>query len=373
MKRIPTRYSLLFLCLLSVLSLTLLLSSCGLGSLTDGYQEDEGANTVLSPVTDSQAPMPTTGTEAPPTTTAAPASTAATTTPAVTIPPAPILYFNPLSGLPCDSRASSARPLAFCTKEAAGSFISAADLVIEAPTESGNTRLLLLGTAHAEQFPSISIASVRPYMAALANDFFAVSIYRGTSDRERESAALLYDTIDLKEKEAKTVEELRTLLTASGIQTGIAGSIALPYRLTPVGESTVPTSAPSTYVSVGFSQDAATSFTYDPLSRCYTMRSSRALKQDGAELPSFANLMILFHDATERVTKDGAELVLDTNSGGSGYYVSCGQVMQILWRRDPSTSSLLITDTDGIPLTVNRGKTYVGMTSFAYRDGMILN
>ena len=168
-------------------------------------------------------------------------------------------------------------------------------------------------------------------------------------------------------------EALYDLLTEKGIQTGIAGSIALPYRFTAIGESTVPTAAPSTYASVNFSEAAATSFTYDHLTRCYTMRSCKAMEADTAPLPSFANLLILFHDATERVTKDGCELSLDTNSGGSGYYISAGNMMPILWRRDPETSSLILTDSDGERLTVNRGKTYVGMTSFAFKDRMILN
>lgn len=375
MKRIPTRYPLLLFCLLSLFLLTVLLSACGLSPLTDGYEEDEGANTVISPVTDppGEAPHTTTVTEPPVTATTAPVSTAAPTTPPVTTSPAPILYFNPLSGLPCDGQASSARPLAFCIKEAAGNFISTADVVIEAPTEATATRLMLLGTSHTEIFTALTIASARPYMAALANDFFAVSIFRGTSDRDRESATLLYDTVDLTETATNTPEELRDVLTSNGIQTGIAGSIALPYRFAAVGESIIPSTAPSTYVSVSFSQGATSSFTYDPLTRCYTMRSCKAMLQDSTELPSFANLLILFHDATERVTKDGTELVLDTGSGGSGYYVSGGQMMPILWRRDPATSSLILTDGDGVPLTVNRGKTYVAMTSFAYREGMVLN
>ena len=376
MKKIPTHHPLLFFCVLSLFLLLLFLSSCGLGSLSDAYSETEGADTVLATVGD------TTGTPLPPsssvitpdTTATAPTTSAATALPPVTTGGAPALYFNPLSGLPCEGKASTARPLAFCIKEAAGSIISTADIVIEAPTEAQSTRLMLLGTSHGYTLPALTISSVRPYIATLANDFFAVSIYRATTDRDRESAEFLYDTVDISGQEKPPDETaLREILKEKQIQTEIAGSIALPYRLSAVGEGVVPSEAPSTYVAVSFSETATTTFTYDPLTRCYTMRSCKAMTADSTGLPSFANLLILFHDSTERVTKDGSELILDTDSGGNGYYVSAGQMMRIFWQRDAETSSLILTDAEGVPLTVNRGKTYVAMTSFAYRESAILN
>ena len=47
--------------------------------------------------------------------------------------------------------------------------------------------------------------------------------------------------------------------------------------------------------------------------------------------------------------------------------------MPILWRRDAETSRLILTDENNVPLKINRGKTYIGMTTFAERNKLILN
>ena len=353
----------------------ILLASCEMQSLVDGWRGDE-ANTVYQPLDTSATPTVTTSTpittEAatttePPTTTAPPVTT---TVPPVTTAP-PVIYYSPLSGLPCSQAASVARPLAFCVRTASGAVIGECDAVIEAPTETSSTRLLLLKCNGYSLFDRLECHSIRPYMVAVANDLFALSIYRGTSDTGKESTPFIYDTLDLSLGSVAASGSLQNAL--GGYQTTVAGSISLPYSLAPVGKTVTPTDQVSTYVSVPFDASAASTFTYDALTKSYTMRSGAALSTEEATFPAFKNLLILFFDSTRRVTKDGTELTLDTVNGGSGYYLSEGGLMTVLWRRDPETSNLIMTDTDGIPLTVNRGRTYIAMTTFEYRDALILN
>ena len=344
------------------LMLLCLLASCELQSLAPGRETTNDANTVYQPIeVTTTDPGETTTIQQ--TTTAPPTTTTA----------APIAYFNPLTGLPCEGPASSYRPIAFTVNEASGAQIAAADLVIEAPTEAEATRLSLLGTAHTDIVADIRIASTRPYLAALANDLFAISVYHGTSDRDEESTAFLYDTIDTKINPIEgTASALKDTIAAVGYQQTIAGSIALPYTLEKIGSTVKPQKLVSTYISIPFSDTTASAFTYDTLANAYTMRTCTALLQDGT-LPTFTNIIILFYDATLRVSKDGSTLTLDTDLGGSGYYVTHGGAMPILWRRDTETSRLIITDENDIPLTINRGKTYIGMTTFAQRNRLILN
>jgi hypothetical protein len=258
-------------------------------------------------------------------------------------------------------------------KAATPSEISAADLVIEAPTEGSTTRLSLIGTSHAELFENLTPASTRPYLAALSHDFFGISVYRGTSDNGYSSTALLYDTLDLSVTEIeRNKAALLTALRDAGYQTQTVGAITLPYHLASLGETVTPAGNAASYAAISFGS-GITTFTFDAVRNLYTMRSSAALAPDGGTLPAFSNLLILFHDATRRITKDGIELTLDTELGGYGYYLSAGHAMPILWRRDPATSSLRITDGDGVPLTVNRGKTYIGMTTYEHREDLILN
>ena len=354
-------FFLLFLCALS---------SCELQSLTNPQGTTTDSNTVLKPLE-----VTTTGIENPSLTEAT--TTQATTAQTTTMPPtttaAPILYFNPLTGLPCEGAMSSKRPIALSVKEATGEQIGMADIVAEAPTEAAATRLALIGNSHTAILSSVTLASTRPYLAALANDLFAISVYHGTSDTGKLSTSFLYDTIDTKITPIEsTSDALMHTIAASGYQQSIAGNIALPYTISGIGETVKPNKLSSTYISVPYSDTAVTTFTYDALAKSYTMRTCTALS-GGAALPTFSNILILFHDATLRVTKDGNELTLDTDIGGSGYYISQGGVMPITWRRDTATSRLILADEYNIPLKINRGKTYIGMTTFAYREKLILN
>ena len=363
-------HSFLLFFALAAISVVLLVS-CELGSLVQSPADTKVTDTVYKPIEDTTTAITTAadGTAPPVITTQSPLTTAPAV--ATTAPPA---HYHPLTGLLCPSEAATARPIAFCVKEATSAEISAADLVIEAPTEGSTTRLSLIGTGHTALVRSITPASTRPYLAAMTHDFFGISVYRGTSDNGYESTELLYDTLDLSVKDVEATEAaLLAALKQAGYQMETVGSIALPYRLPPLTESITPKGNGASYASVTFGSGAVSTFTFDAARNTYTMRSSAALEPDGGALPVFSNLLILFHDATRRITKDGVELTLDTELGGYGYYLSAGHAMPILWRRDPATSSLRITDGDGALLTVNRGKTYIGMTTYEHREDLILN
>ncbi len=368
----PLPYKTVFACL-STLLLLVLLASCEMQSIVGNWRND-GADTVyhsLEVTTTLQATTTEPPVTDPPVTEAPPPVT--TAPPPVTEPPEETAYL-PLIGLPCSPSVAALRPLSFCTRSAAGAVIAAADLVIEAPTEASSTRLLLMKSGGLSLFEDCEIASIRPYMAALSHDFFGLSVYRGTSDIGRESASFLYETVDLSLVSVKEeAAALDAAIQEAGHQTVISGTIALPYTLCDIGKTTTPTEATSTYVSIPYNSTAATAFTYDPLAKSYTMRSGPALREGSTALPAFKNLLILFFDSTRRVGRDGVELTLDTELGGTGYYVTEGGVVSVFWRRDPVTSGLCITDTDGVAITVNRGKTYLGMTTYEHRDRLILN
>ncbi len=371
MKKTPTRTHSFLLLLALAFIIVVLLVSCELGSLVQSPEDTKVTDTVYKPIDEVTTAAATTaeGTASPATTSLPPPVTA---TPSVTT--AASTSYHPLTGLPCLPQEATARPIAFCVKRASAAEIAETDLVIEAPTEGSTTRLSLIGTAHASLFGNLTVASTRPYLAALTHDFFGISIHRGTSDNGYVGTDLLYDTIDLSVNELEKSETaLRAAIKAAGHQTETVGSISLPYQHSPLGETLIPDGSAASYASIPFGSGAVTTFTYDAARNAYTMRSCTAMEADGGTLPSFSSLLILFHDATRRITKDGTVLTLDTELGGYGYYLSAGHAMPILWQRDPATSSLRITDGDGIPLTVNRGKTYIGMTTYEHREDLILN
>lgn len=357
----------LFLCLFLALVLTLSLSlgSCDFGSLVPGTTE--GEKTVFQPIDGTTAPQ-TTQNPVGDTSALTTAPPAATTTPPVTTAPPP--GYHPLTGLEVSYAATVTRPLAFCVTGASASAIRSADVVVEALTEGASTRLSLIGTDHRGLFNSLTVTSTRPHLAALTHDFYGISVYRGTTDNGHPSVDFLYDTLDLT---GLTAVNLDTLLAEKKYETAIpGGSLVLPYAFAPLGSLIHPGKTPCTYAFVPFGGGSGTSFTYDAVKQAYTLRSGAALLPSNDSLPTFTNVLVLFHDATERVTKDGKELTLDTASQGTGFYMTAGGVMPILWHRT-GTSALRITDEGGTQLTVNRGKTYIAMTTYAYRDLLLLN
>jgi hypothetical protein len=62
---------------------------------------------------------------------------------------------------------------------------------------------------------------------------------------------------------------------------------------------------------------------------------------------------------------------LNTESGGSGQYVSNGTCLDILWSRNDS-GALQITDLNGDPVLMNRGKTYIGLLDLANQDSLLI-
>lgn len=364
----PNRTTLFFLiaALFSVLLISVSLSSCEFNSIVDSM--GSGANDVFLPLTENTttAPVSIVTTTVPTTTATEPPIT--TTLPPV-ITTAPPIYYNPLSALPCDKTSSLTRPIGLCVNEEGFWRAPLSDLVIEAPTAENGQRYLLLNTDTACMENAPSLSSIRPHLAALSHDFFGISVYRGTSDNGRPATTFLYDTIDTSLLTDKMT--LSEKYQAADFQKNVATAIRLPYDFSSVGNTVSLSGTPSYYVSVPFYGGATTAFSYDALSGVYTLRKAQA--PEGAIPPSFTNLFILFFDSTVTSAKDGTVLTLDTASEGEGYYISKGMAAKILWKRDSVTSNLSFTLENGERLTVNRGRSYIGMTDFAAKRSLILN
>ena len=73
---------------------------------------------------------------------------------------------------------------------------------------------------------------------------------------------------------------------------------------------------------------------------------------------SFANVFVLFSNATTYEKSNGTELVMDTTSGGAGYYISRGYMTEIRWSVDEN-GALEFKTLKGEKLTVNKGNAYI--------------
>ena len=68
-------------------------------------------------------------------------------------------------------------------------------------------------------------------------------------------------------------------------------------------------------------------------------------------------------DRTDRYTvgKKGVTYVNYALSGGSGYLVSQGEYKTVKW--DMTSGKLVLTDAEGKPIKLNKGRTYIGLSS----------
>ena len=72
----------------------------------------------------------------------------------------------------------------------------------------------------------------------------------------------------------------------------------------------------------------------------------------------FSNIFILFANATTYENSSGSQMVIDTTSGGKGYYVSNGKLMEFNWTVGKN-GALEFKNLMGETLEINRGNSYI--------------
>ncbi len=123
-------------------------------------------------------------------------------------------------------------------------------------------------------------------------------------------------------------------------------------------------------VQVNTSTSWRTSFTYDATTGLYTKHRKEATTEvhkayDGDPI-QVSNVIVMYD---ERFQEDNEHISFTLNSG-EGLLVTGGTSRPIKWTR--TNSQLTFTETDGTPLTVATGKTYVLLTSTALASKTVL-
>ena len=290
-------------------------------------------------------------------------------------PPAPIFY-NQLTGLVCDEALSSYRPISVCIGNFDGTRqegLSLADVLIEAPIDGGATRLwAMLGTPSAAAKLS-SVRSVRDYMMPLARSFGSITAYAGTTDTPGASnTPFSGDTLDYihhnlsstftKEGDTLSVDGNALLSAAGNMGYTTKAKATLPYALTAPNETRHPTGNRISSIHFSFSEGNTVDFSYREDTGLYARSQNGEAHTDAAngEQLAFQNVILLFHNVNYYHSADGTSFSLDTAAGGDGFCYTGGGVVGVKWRAD-ANGEIAFFDTSGNPLTVNRGKTYIGM------------
>ena len=253
--------------------------------------------------------------------------------------------------------------------------VSFADILIEAPVDGDKTRLWAVLTNPAAVTELSSVGTVRDYLMPLPRALGTICAYAGTTDTAGWAATeYAGDNLDYTYHNLTstfTKDALGALTTSgSALLSAAEGrgyaltdtGCALPYRLAEVGTPYHPQSNPIREISFRFATANTVTFRYDGERGEYLREQCGAPHTDPltGEALSYQNVLLLFHNVKYYHTPSDTSFSLDTASGGEGYAYTGGGVVRVRWAYDES-GTLSITDETGAPLTLNRGKTYIGM------------
>ncbi len=287
------------------------------------------------------------------------------------------LDFNPLTGKQgISNEIATNRPVAIMVNnlkqaQAVQTGITEADIVYETEVEGGITRLMAV-FQDVKSVPLIgSVRSARYPYIDLADGHNAIYVHEGQDPT--------YAKPHLKD-----VDEVS--LGNAGLGKRISNGLSSEHTLYAEGETlwaglekkfdTKTDSAdtwvdfadedetisfaetPATSISVPFSTSYNTGFTYDSASGMYTRLSGSNVWDDykTGESLKVKNVFVLLTSISNY--PDGKHRKIDLTSG-DGYYATNGTYTFIKWSKGASGNGFKFTDTDGNPLTVSVGTSYV--------------
>lgn len=321
--------------------------------------------------------------------TAAPTTeaTAAPTTEA-TEPTAPVTYRHPLNGAILEAPYTG-RPVTFTignTDEARPQYgISKADIFYEICVEGGLTRCMPVFSDLSDVGPIGSIRSARTYFVSISRAYNALFMHSGASyfaatllnqnvvDHVNGDDAVFYRDAD--RAAAGYAYEHRHFVNGAKAHEflqknfNMTGKADANYGLSFVDQQTLEgDSAKSVRVNFGTGYAKATMFTYDEAQGNYTtslftqgMKLEKWIDASTGEPMRFENLLVLYAKRTPAPGATAGNVLHELVGGNDGYYVSGGKVVPIKWTRASEDAPFRYTLTDGTPLNVIPGKTYVGI------------
>ena len=247
--------------------------------------------------------------------------------------------------------------------------VSKSDLMIEFPIEDGTSRLVAYTTNKEVMWKIGSLRATRNFISNMSNFFGGVVISYGNDDK------VVYDVwetdkivLDLSQySDCYYVENTLYIYTSENMvdiaENRMSASASLTtYKDAPYvfsdGRITGVTDA--TNVSIPYSISNITNLYYHEGSGkyLYYKGDNRRMDMLTGDNISFKNVFILFANATTYENSDGTELVIDTVSGGRGYYISDGGLTEFVWSTTKN-GELVFKNLMGEILVVNRGNAYI--------------
>ena len=294
-------------------------------------------------------------------------------------------YTSYLTGLELTEAEYFSRPVCFVTDTTYPCYgLSSASMLVELPTENGQTRLIAYLNATALPGKIGSITPSRGYIDNLINYFGGILVANGNDDSVRYSGFdISASRLDLSEKTGyhyteytKYVYTNGDLITAGTVNSGIAsyiGQQSAPYSFVDFGADEIGGIQSASSITLPYAQGNETELVYSKATGNYTLYKSQQIKKDllNDRALEYKNVFVLFADATTFESATVSQTVIDTVSGGNGKYFTNGACIDFTWSVDADGKMHFISY-DGNTLTINRGSSYIGFVKSSQMDELVI-
>ncbi len=317
-------------------------------------------------------------------------TTEATTT-EVTTTAAPVTpeKINRLTGLSTLSKeAYGKRPVAIMINNVRAALpqygISDADLMFEVIVEGGITRMMAVYGDYTKVPNVCSVRSCRYYYPILAYGLDAVYICFGSNETfgtptlkrlgiDYFNGAADYNT-ELFGRDSARLQKYSSehtayvkganipkVLESKKIRTDYSEGKNVPiFNFREEGKAVAKGDTNCDKVRLNFSTSYFSTFTYDAEKKVYFKQHNGSVHKDSVsgEQLNYTNIFVL---ETSVKTHTDNYLMKVELKGGDGYYISMGKSQKITWKKPAEGDTIQVFDSEGKPLEVNPGQSYIGI------------
>ncbi len=298
---------------------------------------------------------------------------------------------NLLTGLPTlTDEAVGKRPVAVMVNNTKASFpqygIAQADIIFEVPVEGGETRFMAMYGDYTQVPKVCSVRSCRMYFPEFSEGFDAVYVNWGMSDAIRPYVNTLglthyegaYNTGNLFDRDKERRAAGKALE-----HTGYFNGPGLPEAMEKAGhrtdieelkrdtafkfyepENVVKPTGDACETFVIDYEAVKSKFTYDAESNTYLKQHNGNAQIDGVTGTQLAFTNVIILEADIGAHENGTHRDVKWMNGGTGYYISNGVAQRISWTKETIKERIVLFDEDGNELTINAGKSYIGVSYY---------
>lgn len=299
--------------------------------------------------------------------------------------PEPDPFRNPLSGEIVEEEPGNNRPYAVMINNISVALphvgISRAEIIYEVLAEGEITRMMPVFTDISDVGIIGSMRSARPYYIELALSYDAIYVHAGGSEQAYSDISVKrVDNIDgvrgaygaeifYRDPDRMKNGYEHSLFTTSEKlleYTPILGYEAehstpdYDYGLSFSDEIEMKNALPASSVIVSFSGLKTTDFTYGSDGYYIASQYGKELYDAGNdETLRFKNLIVLYARTT--ILDNEGRRSVELTGTGDGHFICNGEMVDITWGRSGNGEQFSYYLSDGTPLTLGVGKTYIGI------------